>query len=157
MTLEQQELEYNRARTLYANEDLESLNIALDTFTMLGDYKDSNKFLNLTKEKINQANLELEEKKQEDYDRAIFLMKEKKSAYRLDQAIKIFASLEDYKDSKEKLGECEKQRIKVMKRDKKTLDRFKLIGYLCAGIGGVIIAFIICAVIWSIVSNGGAE
>ena len=42
-----------------------------------------------------------------------------------------------------------------MIKDKRGLDRFKLIGYLCAGIGVIAIAFIIMAIIWNIVSNGG--
>lgn len=155
MTLEMMEIEYNRARNLMNKDDLESIKEALNVFDSLGDFKDSLKYKNELIEKINILEDELTQKKEDDYNRAIMLMENKKSAQRLDQAIKLFNDLGDYKDSIKLKEECEESRIKVMKADKKGLDRLKLTGYIFAGIGVVMIVFIICAVIWSIVSNGG--
>lgn len=152
MTKEMIDIEYNRARTLSEKDDIKSVEEAIKIFENLEDYKDSNKFLNLSKEKLNKLKLDYDQKREEDYERAIMLMKEKNSAQRLDQAIKLFNSLEDYKDSNELKEKCINQRHKVMVKDRKNLDRFKLLGYLFAGIGVVIIAFIICAVIWNVTS-----
>ena len=155
MTLEMMEIEYTRARELSQKEDIKSLEEAINIFTNLEDFKDSNKFKNNAITKLNLLKEELEEKKKEDYNRAVMLMQNKKSAQRLDQAIKLFNELADYKDSIKLKEECIILRQKVMKGDKKSLDRLKLVGYLFAGIGIIAIAFIICAVIWNIVSNGG--
>ncbi|MCR5462200.1 MAG: hypothetical protein K6E87_03945 [bacterium] len=155
MTLEMMEIEYTRARELSQKEDIKSLEEAINIFTNLEDFKDSNKFKNNAITKLNLLKEELEEKKKEDYNRAVMLMQNKKSAQRLDQAIKLFNELADYKDSNKLKEECIILRQKVMKGDKKSLDRLKLVGYLFAGIGIIAIAFIICAVIWNIVSNGG--
>ena len=155
MTLEMMEIEYTRARELSQKEDVKSLEEAINIFTNLEDFKDSNKFKNNAITKLNLLKEELEEKKKEDYNRAVMLMQNKKSAQRLDQAIKLFNELADYKDSNKLKEECIILRQKVMKGDKKSLDRLKLVGYLFAGIGIIAIAFIICAVIWNIVSNGG--
>ena len=155
MTLEMMEIEYTRARELSQKEDIKSLEEAINIFTNLNDFKDSNKFKNDAITKLNLLKEELEEKKKEDYNRAVMLMQNKKSAQRLDQAIKLFNELADYKDSNKLKEECIILRQKVMKGDKKSLDRLKLVGYLFAGIGIITIAFIICAVIWNIVSNGG--
>ena len=155
MTLEMMEIEYTRARELSQKEDIKSLEEAINIFTNLNDFKDSNKFKNDAITKLNLLKEELEEKKKEDYNRAVMLMQNKKSAQRLDQAIKLFNELADYKDSNKLKEECIILRQKVMKGDKKSLDRLKLVGYLFAGIGIIAIAFIICAVIWNIVSNGG--
>ena len=155
MTLEMMEIEYNRARDLMNKDDLESVNEALKTFDNLGDYKDSLRFKNETIKRINILKDDLAQKNEEDYNRALMLMENKKSAQRLDQAIKLFNDLGDYKDSINLKKECEETRIKVMKADKKGLDRLKLTGYIFAGIGVVMIVFIICAVIWSVISNGG--
>lgn len=152
MTQEMMEIEYNRARTLLSSNELEKLEEARDILISLNDYKDSPKFLDEAKLKINNLLIEIEEKKEEDYERAILLMKEKKSAQRLDQAIKLFKMLDDYKDSKELLEECIKKRKDVSVKDKRDLDKLRLMGYLFAGIGVVFIAFVILAVIWSIVS-----
>ena len=155
MTLEMMEIEYNRARDLLYKDNLDSANEAFDIFEKLGDYKDSKKFKNEAIKKINILKDELAQKKEEDYNRAIMLMENKKSAQRLDQAIKLFNDLGDYKDSINLKKECEETRLKVMKADRKGLDRLKLVGYIFAGIGVIMIVFIICAVIWSVVSNGG--
>ena len=155
MTLEMMEIEYKRARELMLKEDIDSIKEANDIFLKLEDYKDSIKFKNETTKMLNVLESELEGKKEEDYKRAIFLMENKKSAQRLDQAIKLFTDLADYKDSEKLKNECLSYRQKVMNNDKKNLDKLKLIGYLFAGIGIIVIAFLICAVIWSIVSNGG--
>ena len=155
MTLEMMEIEYTRARELSQKEDIRSLEEAINIFTNLEDFKDSNKFKNNAITKLNLLKEELEEKKKEDYNRAVMLMQNKKSAQRLDQATKLFNELADYKDSNKLKEECIILRQKVMKGDKKSLDRLKLVGYLFAGIGIIAIAFIICAVIWNIVSNGG--
>lgn len=153
MTLEMMEIEYKRARNLMNKDDLDSVNEALNVFESLGDFKDSLRFKNDVIKKINLLKEEQNEKNEENYNRAIMLMENKKSAQRLDQAIKLFTDLGDYKDSIKLKEECEEARIKVMKADKKGLDRLKLTGYIFAGIGVVMIVFIICAVIWSIVSN----
>ena len=152
MTQEMMEIEYNRARTLLSSNELEKLEEARDILVSLNDYKDSPKFLDEAKLKINNLLIEIEEKKKEGYERAILLMKEKKSAQRLDQAIKLFKILDDYKDSKELLEECIKKRKDVSVKDKRDLDKLRLMGYLFASIGVVFIAFVIFAVIWSIVS-----
>lgn len=154
MTKEMMEIEYNRARNLIASENLDKLIEARDILTELDDYKDSKKYLEKVVIEINNLNADLEEKKDEDYKRAIMLMKEKKSAQRLDQAMKLFKDLDDYKDSKELLEECQELREKVSIQDRRNLDRFKLLGYLFAGIGVIAVFFIICAMIWQIVSNG---
>ena len=153
MTKEMQEIEYNRARNLFESNDYEKILEARNIFSKLDDYKDSKKYLDEIIPIINNMEFELEEKKEEDYLRAIDLMKIK-SAQRLDQAIKLFKNLEDYKDSKELYEKCIEQRNKISVKDKKNLDRFKLIGYLFAGIGVVAIVFIICAVIWQVVNGG---
>ena len=155
MTKEMMEIEYNRGRNLLETDKIENLEEAIKVFTNLEDYKESAKFLNQAKEKYNGLKMEFEEQKEEDYQRALMLMKEKKSAQRLDQAIKLFTSLEGYKDSNEQKEICLKYREKVMINDKTGLDRLKLTGYLFAGIGIIVIAIVICAVIWTLVSNGG--
>lgn len=155
MTLEMMEIEYNRARELSQKDDVKSLSEAIKIFESLDDFKNSKKFMEEASIKLEELQKELELKKEEDYSRALLLMENKKSAQRLDQAIKLFNDLSDFKDSIKLKEECTNLRLKVMKSDKKNLDRFKLIGYLCAGIGIIVIAFIICAVIWNIVSNGG--
>lgn len=154
MTKEMMEIEYNRARNLSATEDLDKLIEARNIFENLDGYKNSNDLLNDVIIKINSLKGDLEEKKLDDYNRALLLMQEKKSAYRLDQAIKLFKELGDYKDSKELLEKCEDYRNKVILNDKKNLDRFKLLGYLFAGIGVVAVVFIILAMIWQSVNNG---
>ena len=154
MTKEMMEIEYNRARTLLSSDELEKLEEARNILEELNDYKDSKKFLDDAKLKINEKLIELDEKKEEDYERAILLMQQKKSAQRLDQAIKLFKQLGDYKDSKALLDECIKKRNDVSVKDKRDLDKLRLMGYLFAGIGVIVIAFIICAVIWTIVSGG---
>ena len=123
----------------------------------LKDYKDSQKYLEEANSRINILESEKESKKEEDYNRAVELISGKKTSQKLDQAIKIFKELDDCKDSKELLEVTLANRKKIMTKDKKNLDRFKLLGYILAGLGVVFIALIICAVIWSIVSNGGAE
>lgn len=155
MTLEMMEIEYKRARELSLKDDIKSVEEAIDIFTKLEDFKESNRFKNEALAKYNILKEEYNEKLEEDYNRAVMLMQNKKSAQRLDQAIKLFKDLADYKDSMKLKEECEVLRQKVMKSDRKNLDRFKLLGYLFAGIGVVVIVIIICAVIWSIVSNGG--
>ena len=154
MTKEMMEIEYNRARNLSATKDLDKLIEAKNIFEALDGYKNSNDLLNDVIIKINNLKADLEETKEDDYNRALLLMQEKKSAYRLDQAIKLFKKIGDYKDSVELLEKCEEYRKKVEKNDKKNLDRFRLVGYLCAGIGVIFVAFIICAFIWQAVSNG---
>ena len=154
MTKEMMEIEYNRARTLLSSDELEKLEEARNILEELNDYKDSKKFLDDAKLKINEKLIELDEKKEEDYERAVLLMQQKKSAQRLDQAIKLFKQLGDYKDSKALLDECIKKRNDVSVKDKRDLDKLRLMGYLFAGIGVIVIAFIICAVIWTIVSGG---
>ena len=154
MTKEMMEIEYSRARTLLSSDELEKLEEARNILEELNDYKDSKKFLDDAKLKINEKLIELDEKKEEDYERAILLMQQKKSAQRLDQAIKLFKQLGDYKDSKALLDECIKKRNDVSVKDKRDLDKLRLMGYLFAGIGVIVIAFIICAVIWTIVSGG---
>ena len=155
MTLEMMEIEYKRARELSLKDDIKSVEEAIDIFTKLEDFKESNRFKNEALAKYNILKEEYNEKLEEDYNRAVMLMQNKKSAQRLDQAIKLFKDLADYKDSMKLKEECEILRQKVMVSDRKNLDRFKLLGYLFAGIGVVVVAIIICAVIWSIVSNGG--
>lgn len=155
MNLETMEIEYNRARKLTDKSDIESLEEAINVFDSLEDYKDSKKFRDIAVSKLNEAKAELDKKMEEDYNRALFLMENKKSAQRLDQAIKLLNDLGDYKDSAELKEKCIELRKKVMIKDKKGLDRFKLLGYLCAGIGVIVVAFLIMAIIWNIVSNGG--
>jgi len=155
MTLEMMEIEYNRARNLAEKTDIASLEEAVNIFEGLEDYKESKKYRDIAVLKLNEAKANLEVKIEEDYNRACFLMENKNSAQRLDQAIKLFNDLGDYKDSNELKEKCIVLRKKLMIKDKRGLDRFKLIGYLCAGIGVIAIAFIIMAIIWNIVSNGG--
>ena len=155
MTLEMMEIEYNRARNLAEKTDIASLEEAVNIFDGLEDYKESKKYRDIAVLKLNEAKANLEVKIEEDYNRACFLMENKNSAQRVDQAIKLFNDLGDYKDSNELKEKCIVLRKKVMIKDKRGLDRFKLIGFLCAGIGVIAIAFIIMAVIWNIVSNGG--
>ena len=154
MTKEMMEIEYNRARTLLSSDELSDLEEARKILEELDDYKDSKKFLDDSKLKINKKIIEIDETKEEDYERAILLMKEKKSAQRLDQAIKLFKLLGDYKDSEALLNECIQKRQDVSVKDKRDLDKLRLTGYLFAGIGVIVIAIIICAVIWTIVSGG---
>ena len=153
MTQEMIEIEYNRARNLYEKDDLESVIEANKIFISLDDYKESKKYASLSSEKVAELEKEKDEKILEDYDRAVMLMQEKKSAQRLDQAIKLFKELGDYKDSKELMEKCIKRREKVAVSDKKNLDRFKALGLFCALIGLVMIVFIVCAMIWQVVSN----
>ncbi len=156
MTEGMKEIEYKRARNLISD-NLDKCMEAKKIFTDLDDYKESRRFLQEVTIKINVMLEDLEVKKEEDYNRAIELISSNPTAQKHDQAIKIFRSLDDYKDSKEILDRLLVEREKMMKKDKKNLDRFKLLGYLCAGLGVIMIVLIICAVIWSIVSNGGAE
>lgn len=155
MTLEMMEIEYNRARELSQKDDIKSVSESIKIFSNLDDFKNSKKFMEDASNKLEELKIELDEKKEDDYNRALLLMENKKSAQRLDQAIKLFNDLGDYKDSVKLKEECNNLRLKVMKSDRKNLDRLKLVGYLFAGIGIIAIAFIICAVIWNIVSNGG--
>ena len=83
-----------------------------------------------------------------------FFDQEQDLTNRVEELLDIF-DLGDYKDSVKLKEECSDLRLKVMKSDRKNLDRLKLVGYLFAGIGIIAIAFIICAVIGNIVSNGG--
>ena len=153
MTTEMKEIEYNRARNLITD-DLDKLNEAKKILEELDDFKDSKKFLIDVNSKINLLELDLEEERKEKYERAVQLYKSSKTAQKLDQAIKLFKELGDYEDSLELIEKAKQDREKVAKQDRKNLDRLKLTGYLFAGIGVVMIVFIICAVIWSIVSNG---
>ena len=157
MTLEMMEIEYNRARTLLAKEDIPSLEEAVNIFEGLNDYKESVKFRNMAVEKLNEKKAELEVLNEEKYKRALLLMENKKSAQRLDQAMKLFNELGDYKDSINLKEKCQEYRIKVMKKDKAGIEKFRLVGYLCAGIGVIVVAFLILAVIYNIMTNGGAE
>ena len=157
MSDEMIEIEYNRARRLIESDKLETYIEAKKILLELKDYKDSKKYLEEANSRINILESEKESKKEEDYNRAVELISGKKTSQKLDQAIKIFKELDDYKDSKELLEVTLANRKKIMTKDKKNLDRFKLLGYILAGLGVVFIALIICAVIWSIVSNGGAE
>ena len=150
MTLEMMEIEYNRARTLLDKTDVASLEEAVKVFEGLDDYKDSKKLRGIAVEKLNDAIAEEEELKEESYSRALMLMENKKSAQRLDQAMKLFADLGDYKDSVALKEECQKARIKVMKKDKAGIEKLRLAGYLCAGIGVVVVAFIILAIIYNV-------
>ena len=152
MTQEMIEIEYNRGRTLIENNDLNSAIEAKKIFESI-DYKDSKKYLEIASKLVIDLENDLKEKKEEDYERALLLMKEKKSAQRLDQAIKLFKELDDYKDSKELMEKCINQRNKVSISDKKNLNRFKALGLLFASIGLVMVVFIICAMIWQVVSN----
>ena len=152
MTQEMIEIEYNRGRTLIENNDLNSAIEAKKIFESI-DYKDSKKYLEIANKFLIDLENDLKEKKEEDYERALLLMKEKKSAQRLDQAIKLFKELDDYKDSKELMEKCINQRNKVSISDKKNLNRFKALGLLFASIGLVMVVFIICAMIWQVVSN----
>lgn len=153
MTQEMIEIEYNRGRTLLEKDDLSSVREANKIFTELKDFKDSEKYALMAGEKIVVLEKELEEKKEEDYNRALMLMEEKKSAQRLDQAIKLFKDLDDYKDSKELMDKCIKQREKVAVSDKKNLDRFKALGLFFALIGLIMVVFIVCAMVWQTVSG----
>ena len=154
MTKEMIEIEYNRARSLIEKDDLDSFLEAKKVFESIIDYKDSKKFLDITISKIEEKEIELEKKKEEDYEYACFLMKEKKSAQRLDHAIKLFTNLDDYKDSKSNLEICIKNREKVSISDKKNINRLKALGLFFVGIGLVTVVFIICAMIWQVVNNG---
>lgn len=153
MTLEMIEIEYNRGRTLIEKDDLDSVIEANKIFVELNDYKDSKKFLDLTSKRIEELKEALDFKKKEDYDRAVLLMKQKRSAQRLDQAIKLFKELDDYKDSKELMDKCIKYREKVALNDKKGINRLKALGLFFALIGLVVIVFIVCAMVWQVVSN----
>ena len=103
MTKEMMEIEYNRARTLLSADELEKIEEARNILEELDDYKDSKKFLDEAKLKINEMQIEIDEKKEEDYERAILLMKEKKSAQRLDQAIKLFNDALELDPQKEQI------------------------------------------------------
>ena len=157
MTKEMMEIEYNRARRLLETNDYEKIIEAKRIFTDLGDYSNSMKYLEDANSKINIYESEIEEKTEEKYNRALELLEGTKTAQKLDQAIKLFKELDDYKDSKEKLKYATRKREIIREKDKKSLDRLKFAGYLCVGIGIIVIAFLILAVIWSIVSNGGTE
>lgn len=150
MTVEMMEIEYNRARTLLEKGEISGLEEALNIFEDLNDYKESPKLKNMVIEKLNVKKAELEEQKEEKYNRAILLMENKKSAQRLDQAAKLFNDLGDYKDSIKLREECLEYRKKVMKKDKAGIERLRLIGYLFAGIGVIVIAFIVLAVIYNV-------
>ena len=150
MTVEMMEIEYNRARTLLEKGEISGLEEALNIFEDLNDYKESPKLKNMVIEKLNVKKAELEEQKEEKYNRAILLMENKKSAQRLDQAAKLFNDLGDYKDSIKLREECLVYRQKVMKKDKAGIERLRLIGYLFAGIGVIVIAFIVLAVIYNV-------
>ncbi len=150
MTDEMLEIEYNRARRLIESNEYKKLVEAKDVLIKIGDYKNANKYLIEVNSKINLYESELENKKLENYNRAVELISSKKTSQKLDQAIKLFKELDDYKDSKELLEKTLEERKKIMVKDRKNLDRFKLVGYLCAGIGVVIIAFLILAVIWTL-------
>ena len=150
MTAEMMEIEYNRARNLLEKTDISSLEEAVKVFEDLNDFKDSYKFKNMAILKLNEAKEDEKEKKEESYNRALLLMENKKSAQRLDQAIKLFNDLGDYKDSNVLKEECLKLRKKVMKKDKANLEKLRLIGYLFAGIGVIVIAFIILAIIYNV-------
>ena len=152
MTNEMKEIEYNRARNLIV-EDIDKLYEAKKILENLDDYKDSKKFLVDVNSKINLLELDLEEERKEKYERAVALYNSSKTAQKLDQAIKLFKELGDYEDSLTYIEKAKVERDKVAKKDRKNLDRLKLTGYLFAGIGVVMIVFIICAVIWSVVSN----
>ena len=153
MTQEMIEIEYNRARSLLEKDELDDFIEAKKILESI-DYKDSKKYLDIAIKKVDEKTIELEEKRKEDYEYAVFLMKEKKSAQRLDQAIKLFTNLGDYKDSKEKLEYCIKYREKVSISDKKNINRLKALGLFFVGIGLATVVFIICAIIWQVVSNG---
>ncbi len=150
MTDEMIEIEYNRARRLIESNEYIKMVEAKDILVKIGDYKNSLKYLEEVNAKINVYESELESKKEEKYNRAIELISNKKTSQKLDQAIKLFKELDDYKDCKELLEKTLEERKKIMVKDRKNLDRFKLIGYLCAGIGVVILAFILLAVIWTL-------
>jgi len=150
MTDEMLEIEYNRARRLIESNEYKKLVEAKDVLIKIGDYKNANKYLIEVNSKINLYESELENKKLENYNRAVELISSKKTSQKLDQAIKLFKELDDYKDSRELLEKTIEERKKIMVKDRKNLDRFKLVGYLCAGIGVVIIAFLILAVIWTL-------
>ena len=96
MTLEMMEIEYNRARNLAEKTDVASLEEAINVFESLEDYKESKKYRDIAVVKLNEAKANLANKIEEDYNRACFLMENKKSAQRLDQAIKLFNDLGDY-------------------------------------------------------------
>ena len=150
MTAEMMEIEYNRARVLLDKTDISSLEEALNIFESLNDYKDSNKLRNIAVEKLNEAKAEEEVLKEDSYKRALMLMENKKSAQRLDQAIKLFNDLGDYKDSASLKEKCLEFRQKVMKKDKAGIEKLRLAGYLCAGIGVIVVAFIILAIIYNL-------
>ena len=155
MTVEMMEIDYNRARSLAEKDDINSLEEAVKIFEDLKDYKESMKLRDLTVIKLNEKKGEIAELNEEKYDRAVMLMQNKKSAQRLDQAIKLFSELEDYKDSNELKEKCLQYRQTVMKKDKNNIEKMRLVGYLCAGIGVIVIAFIILAIIYNIMTNGG--
>ena len=157
MSDEMIEIEYNRARRLIESDKLENYIEAKKILLEIKDYKNSMKYLEEVNSKINILEAEKIERIEENYSRALDLISGKKTSQKLDQAIKLFKELDDYKDSKVLLEKTLEDRKKIMDKDKKNLDRFKLLGYLLAGLGIVFIAFIICAVIWVIVSNGGSE
>ena len=157
MSDEMIEIEYNRARRLIETDKLENYIEAKKILLELKDYKNSMKYLEEVNSKINILEAEKEERIEENYSRALDLISGKKTSQKLDQAIKLFKELDDYKDSKVLLEQTLENRKKIIDKDKKNLDRFKLLGYILAGLGIVFIAFIICAVIWVIVSNGGSE
>ena len=60
MTKEMMEIEYNRARTLLSSDELEKLEEARNILEELNDYKDSKKFLDDAKLKINEKLIELD-------------------------------------------------------------------------------------------------
>ena len=148
MTLEMMEIEYNRARRLIETNEYLKLVEAKDILVNLNDYKDSAKYLSEINSKINVYESEIEIKKEEKYLRAKQLIGDKKTSQKLDQAIKLFKELEDYKDSRELLDKTIADRKKIMVKDKKNLDRFKLLGYLFASIGLIVIVLVICGIIW---------
>ena len=150
MTAEMMEIEYNRARNLLDKTNVASLEEAVQVFEELNDYKDSLKYKNTAILKLNEAKAEVEELKEESYSRALMLMENKKSAQRLDQAMKLFTDLGDYKDSVALKEECLKLREKVMKKDKAGIERLRLLGYLFAGIGIIAIAFVVLAIIYNL-------
>lgn len=147
------ELKYQRARNLIDKNDEKSIYEARTILEQLDDYKDSKKYLNDCILKINQYEIEHEEKIKEDYAKACELMKDKKSAYKLDTAIKIFKSLGDYEDSVSRLEVCNELRCNVSKKDKKGLSKIKIAGFVVIGISILFIAFIIFAAIWQSIVN----
>lgn len=148
MTDEMIEIKYQRARKLLDNYSYDNLVLALEIFEEIIDYKDSRAFRDNCVIKVNELKAQKEIDDKEKYEEACLLMGKKKTAFKLDKAIKIFTELKDYKDSKERLEKCYILRDKISKKDKRDNKRLLITGYVIGGIATLVAVLIILGFIF---------